>query len=62
MDQTTEQKNLLLTDVLADVSRAFYLSIWVLPSSVREPIGVAYLLARAAIPSIKVETTSKASC
>lgn len=48
MDQTTEQKNLLLTDVLADVSRAFYLSIWVLPSSVREPIGVAYLLARAA--------------
>lgn len=48
MDQTAEQKNLLLTDVLADVSRAFYLSIWVLPSLVREPIGVAYLLARAA--------------
>ncbi len=48
MDQTVEQKKLLLTDVLADVSRAFYLSIWVLPSLVREPIGVAYLLARAA--------------
>ncbi len=48
MEQTSEQKKLLLTEVLADVSRAFYLSIWVLPSLVREPIGVAYLLARAA--------------
>lgn len=48
MGQAEEQKNLLLQDVLADVSRAFYLSIWVLPSLVREPIGVAYLLARAA--------------
>lgn len=48
MDQAEEQKNLLLKDVLADVSRAFYLSIWVLPTLVREPIAVAYLLARAA--------------
>lgn len=48
MEQSDEQKNLLLKDILASVSRAFYLSIWVLPTLVREPIGVTYLLARAA--------------
>ncbi|MGM9998889.1 MAG: squalene/phytoene synthase family protein [Candidatus Bruticola sp.] len=45
---TQEQKKQLLQNVLADVSRAFYLSIRVLPAAVREPIGLAYLLARAA--------------
>lgn len=38
----------LLSDVLRDVSRAFYLTLRVLPDGVREPIGLAYLLARAA--------------
>ena len=38
----------LLGEVLKGVSRSFYLSIRVLPSGMREPVGVAYLLARAA--------------
>ena len=38
----------LLGEVLKGVSRSFYLSIRVLPSGIREPVGVAYLLARAA--------------
>ena len=37
-----------LLPLLKRVSRAFYLSIRVLPSSLREPVGLAYLLARAA--------------
>ena len=38
----------LLTDVLKGVSRSFYLSIRILPRGMREPVAVAYLLARAA--------------
>ena len=38
----------LLGSCLADVSRAFYLSMRILPLEVRVPIGAAYLLARAA--------------
>lgn len=38
----------LLTNLLRRVSRAFYLTLRVLPRGVREPVGVAYLLARAA--------------
>jgi len=38
----------LLGDLLRQVSRSFYLSLAVLPSGLREPIGLAYLLARAA--------------
>ena len=38
----------LLTDVLKSVSRSFYLSIRILPRGMREPVAVAYLLARAA--------------
>ncbi len=38
----------LLGEVLKGVSRSFYLSIRVLPSGMREPVAVAYLLARAA--------------
>jgi farnesyl-diphosphate farnesyltransferase len=38
----------LLGDLLRQVSRSFYLSLAVLPRPLREPIGLAYLLARAA--------------
>ena len=38
----------LLTDLLKSVSRAFYLTLRVLPGGLRQPIGLAYLLARAA--------------
>ncbi|HUS36374.1 MAG TPA: phytoene/squalene synthase family protein [Verrucomicrobiae bacterium] len=41
------EEKALLTSVLRDVSRSFYLTLRVLPSSVRRPIGIAYLLARA---------------
>jgi farnesyl-diphosphate farnesyltransferase len=37
----------LLTSLLRDVSRSFYLTLRVLPAEVRTPIGLAYLLARA---------------
>lgn len=37
----------LLGTVLRDVSRAFYLTLRVLPSAMRQPVGLAYLLARA---------------
>lgn len=38
----------LLADLLKQVSRSFYLSLAILPRSLREPLGLAYLLARAA--------------
>ena len=38
----------LLTHLLRGVSRTFYLTIRVLPTGLRQPIGLAYLLARAA--------------
>jgi farnesyl-diphosphate farnesyltransferase len=38
----------LLGDLLRQVSRSFYLSVAILPRPLREPIGLAYLLARAA--------------
>jgi farnesyl-diphosphate farnesyltransferase len=37
----------LLTGLLRDVSRSFYLTLRILPRPVRSPIGLAYLLARA---------------
>jgi farnesyl-diphosphate farnesyltransferase len=37
----------LLGDLLRRVSRSFYLSLVILPRSLREPVGLAYLLARA---------------
>ena len=37
-----------LDDLLRRVSRSFYLSLRILPAGLREPIGLAYLLARAA--------------
>ena len=38
----------LLTTLLKTVSRAFYLSLRILPAPIRHPIALAYLLARAA--------------
>ena len=38
----------LLTDLLRRVSRSFYLTLRVLPAGLRGPVGLAYLLARAA--------------
>jgi farnesyl-diphosphate farnesyltransferase len=45
---TEELRRRLLTTILKDVSRAFYLTLRVLPASLREPVSLAYLLARAA--------------
>ncbi len=42
------QRKYLLNDLLRGVSRSFYLTLKVLPQPLREPISVAYLLARAA--------------
>ena len=44
----TTRRNRLLKDVLKGVSRSFYLTLRILPKPLREPIGLAYLLARAA--------------
>ena len=44
----SESDHILLRDVLKRVSRSFYLTLRVLPSSVRAQIGLAYLFARAA--------------
>lgn len=38
----------LLADLLRQVSRSFYLSLAILPRDLRAPLGLAYLLARAA--------------
>src|SRR5688500_14011265 len=38
----------LLDELLRQVSRSFYLSLRILPSALREPIGLASLVARAA--------------
>lgn len=42
------QERRLLEDLLRGVSRSFYLTIRVLPADLRRPVGLAYLLARAA--------------
>ena len=41
-------KSYLLRDLLSQVSRSFYLTLAVLPASVRDQVGLAYLFARAA--------------
>ncbi len=38
----------LLTDLLKQTSRSFYLTLRVLPGAIRPQIGLAYLLARTA--------------
>ncbi len=45
---TPEERRRLMGAMLRDVSRSFYLSIRALPGGLREPVGLAYLLARAA--------------
>ena len=45
---TAAKRRSLLTNLLRGVSRSFYLTLRVLPANVREPVGLAYLLARAA--------------
>jgi farnesyl-diphosphate farnesyltransferase len=42
-----DDNSALLTDILKDVSRSFYLTLRALPRPVRVQIGLAYLLARA---------------
>ena len=42
------QQSRLLGDLLKGVSRSFYLTLRVLPAGLRLPVGLAYLLARAA--------------
>src|SRR5213080_962352 len=45
--QTMSTRPQLETTILRSVSRSFYLSIRLLPAKLREPIALAYLLARA---------------
>lgn len=45
---TAVSRHLLLNDLLKRVSRSFFLTVNVLPRSVRDQIGLAYLFARAA--------------
>ena len=45
---THRQRKRLLEDLLRGVSRSFYLTLRVLPGDLRQPVGLAYLLARAA--------------
>ncbi len=45
---TRLQRKRLLEDLLRGVSRSFYLTLRVLPGNLRQPVGLAYLLARAA--------------
>ena len=47
-DVPVEDQRRLMRETLRDVSRSFYLSLRVLPAGLREPVGLAYLLARAA--------------
>ncbi len=42
------QRQQILCSLLKGVSRSFYLTLRVLPKDLREPVGLAYLLARAA--------------
>jgi farnesyl-diphosphate farnesyltransferase len=48
LDDVKRGPEFLLGDLLKNVSRSFYLTLRVLPDGLRVPIGLAYLLARAA--------------
>lgn len=48
LDQTAAPQSYLLEDLLKQVSRSFYLTLAVVPSTIRTPIQLAYLFARAA--------------
>lgn len=41
-------KQVLLQDILKGVSRSFYLTLWIVPETVRDTLGLAYLFCRAA--------------
>jgi farnesyl-diphosphate farnesyltransferase len=43
-----DSRTVLLGPLLKGVSRSFYLTLRVLPAGMRDPVGLAYLLARAA--------------
>ena len=45
---STKDRERLLSDLLRGVSRSFYLTLRILPVGLRTPLGLAYLLARAA--------------
>lgn len=45
---SSRQRQHLLGGLLRGVSRSFYLTLRILPGNLREPVGLAYLLARAA--------------
>lgn len=45
---TREEARFLIGDVLRRVSRSFYLTLRILPAPLHEPVGLAYLMARAA--------------
>src|SRR5207248_6669199 len=45
-DRSSASTRLLQTAILRSVSRSFYLSIRLLPAQLREPVALAYLLAR----------------
>ena len=44
---TASEQNELITPLLRDVSRSFYLTLRVLPDAIRPQVSIAYLLARA---------------
>ena len=45
---TESEKRSLLRGILKQVSRSFYLTLWVVPEKVRDQLGLAYLFCRAA--------------
>ena len=47
MTKAPDEASALCGDLLRSVSRSFYLTIELLPGALRQPIGLAYLLARA---------------
>ena len=55
---TPEEQARLLGSVLKGTSRAFYLTLRVLPGNLRTPVGLAYLLARTADTIADTKTTS----
>lgn len=55
---TPEEETRLLGPVLKGTSRAFYLTLRVLPGNIRKPLGLAYLLARTADTIADTRTAS----
>ena len=55
---TPDEQARLLGPVLKGTSRAFYLTLRILPGNLRTPVGLAYLLARTADTIADTKTTS----